>query len=202
MYIGENKPDSDIFLQMDKRLIGQQRTRSWDSLITDSAAGATSFATGYRTVNNWVSVDHNKKPVATLFEAAKNQLGKKIGLVKIKFDEYKRLHRLMSGVSTKSIWELLKEGKTVVELIEHVPDEFYDWVKATEKDLMSQFRAIENTAKAEYKTFETRKETASYFLTCTYPAVLFSMLDQKDYAPKIWYHIRPKYEKPFSERNL
>lgn len=122
--------------------------------------------------------------------------------VKIKFDEYKRLHRLMSGVSTKSIWELLKEGKTVIELIEHVPDEFYDWVKATEKDLMSQFRAIENTAKAEYKTFETRKETASYFLTCTYPAVLFSMLDQKDYAPKIWYHIRPKYERPFSERNL
>ncbi len=119
--------------------------------------------------------------------------------VKVKFQEYKRLHRLMSGVSTKSIWELLKEGKELKELIEHVPDEFYDWVKATEKDLYQQYKVIEDLAKSEYRHFEHRKEAANYFLTCTYPAILFSMLDGKDYSQKIWQMIRPQYEKPFSE---
>lgn len=48
--------------------------------------------------------------------------------VKMKFAEYVKLHR---GVSNVRIWEFLSEGKSFEELLEKVPDEFYNWVKNT-----------------------------------------------------------------------
>ena len=38
-------------------------TRSFDSYITDSAAGATAMATGHKTNNRFISVDENEKPL-------------------------------------------------------------------------------------------------------------------------------------------
>ena len=55
--------------------------------------------------------------------------------IKVKFDEYKRLHRILTNVSTRNIWEYLKEGKGLNEIIDRVPDEFYEWVKGVEEGL-------------------------------------------------------------------
>lgn len=41
-------------LFLDEHLVGASRTRSTDSLVTDSAAGATAYATGHRTYNHVV----------------------------------------------------------------------------------------------------------------------------------------------------
>ena len=41
-------------LVLDDHLVGASRTRSTDSLVTDSAAGATAYATGHRTYNHVV----------------------------------------------------------------------------------------------------------------------------------------------------
>jgi T4 RnlA family RNA ligase len=117
--------------------------------------------------------------------------------LKIKFEEYVRLHRIITQVSTLSIWEYLKTGQSLNEIIEHVPDEFYDWVKATKNDLEAQFTAIETQCKADYKELDSRKETAFYFMTCTYPNVLFAMLDKKEYASIIWKMLKPIHAKPF-----
>jgi T4 RnlA family RNA ligase len=117
--------------------------------------------------------------------------------LKIKFEEYVRLHRIITQVSTLSIWEYLKTGQSLDEIIEHVPDEFYDWVKATKTDLEAQFNVIEAQCKAEYKELDSRKETAFYFMTCTYPNVLFAMLDKKEYASIIWKMLKPIHAKPF-----
>lgn len=117
--------------------------------------------------------------------------------IKVKFAEYTRLHYIMANVSNKSIWELLLQNKPLNELIHFVPDEFYDWVKKTENDLRLAYEAIETIAKLEFKKLEDRKTTAEYYKTCTYPGILFSMLDGKNYAPKIWRMVQPKFEKPF-----
>ncbi|MEL7147858.1 MAG: T4 RnlA family RNA ligase, partial [Bacteroidota bacterium] len=45
--------------------------------------------------------------------------------LKVKFDEYQRIHRILTCVSSISIWEYLKEGKPLDEILERVPDEFY-----------------------------------------------------------------------------
>jgi RNA ligase len=120
--------------------------------------------------------------------------------MKIKFEDYRRLHKLLTGVSTKTIWELLRKGKTVNEIVEGVPDEFYRWVRETVEDLASQFSAIENDCFVVFrKDFLGRKDAASYFKALKYPHILFRMYDGKEYADDIWKMIEPSYSKAFSK---
>ena len=118
--------------------------------------------------------------------------------VKIKFEEYLRLHRIVTQVSNLNIWEYLKTNQSFEEILERVPDEFFNWVKQTKTDLENAYKAIEAQCKADFKVLESRKETALYFQTCKYPGVLFWMLDEKEYSETIWKMIRPKFEKPFN----
>jgi T4 RnlA family RNA ligase len=119
--------------------------------------------------------------------------------VKVKFEEYVRLHRLMTSCSTITIWETLKENKSWDEQLDQVPDEFYNWVKKIKNELENEYKKIENEAKSVFKVFDTKKETALYFMTQKYPSVLFGMLDGKDYSQTIWKMIRPKFSKPFRD---
>lgn len=117
--------------------------------------------------------------------------------LKVKFEEYQRIHRIVTGVSSVSIWEYLKAGQDLTPILEKVPDEFYDWVKEIHAQLLAQFGEIEAICKADFRILETRKDTALYFQTCRYPAVLFKMFDQKPYDEVIWKQLRPVFQKPF-----
>ena len=72
-------PYGDI-LTLDDHLIGQSRTRSTSSLITDSAAGATAFSCGKKSYNGAISVLPDHSPCGTVLEAAKKE-GYVTGLV-------------------------------------------------------------------------------------------------------------------------
>ncbi|GJJ76328.1 alkaline phosphatase [Entomortierella parvispora] len=65
---------------LDKILVGASRTRSSDSLVTDSAAGATAFSCAKKSYNAAIAVDPNGIPCGTVLEAAK-QLNMLTGLV-------------------------------------------------------------------------------------------------------------------------
>lgn len=116
---------------------------------------------------------------------------------KVKFAEYLRLHRIVTGVSNVVIWEHLAEGRSFEDLLDKVPDEFYEWVKKTTAELKAQYDAILVHSQNSFKQFETRKETALYFQTQKYPAVLFAMLDGKPVDKIIWKMLRPPFAKPF-----
>ncbi|KAJ1860468.1 vacuolar alkaline phosphatase [Coemansia sp. RSA 2703] len=66
---------------LDEILVGSSRTRSSDSLVTDSAAGATAFSCTLKTYNGAISVTDDKTPCGTVMEAAKLQRGMATGLV-------------------------------------------------------------------------------------------------------------------------
>ena len=117
--------------------------------------------------------------------------------LKVKFDEYVRLHRIITQLSSIDIWQHLKEKQALDIMLENVPDEFFNWVKKTIKELNEAFKVIEEQCKRDFKVLETRKETAFYYMTCNFPAVLFLMLDNKPYDHEIWKKIRPTFEKPF-----
>jgi len=117
--------------------------------------------------------------------------------MKIKFTEYIRLHKLITQFSNISIWENLKAGKNIDELLERVPDEFYEWVRTVKKQLEDEYLKIEQDCKEAYNEFGTRKETAQYFLKQSHPNVLFSMLDKRDYSEQIWKKLRPTFSRPF-----
>ncbi|KAJ2320550.1 vacuolar alkaline phosphatase, partial [Coemansia sp. RSA 2681] len=56
---------------LDELLVGTSRTKSADSLVTDSAAGATVFGCGKKTYNGAIGVTTDEKPCGTVLEAAK-----------------------------------------------------------------------------------------------------------------------------------
>lgn len=118
---------------------------------------------------------------------------------KVKFEEYLRIHRIVTQVSSINIWEYLSTGQSLDDILDAVPDEFYNWVKLKADELRTAYRAIELQCKADFKILDTRKATAAYFVTCPYPAILFSMLDNKPYEQKIWQLVRPEFEQPFSD---
>lgn len=70
----------DETLVLDEHLIGQSRTRSSSSLVTDSAAGATAFSCGQKTYNGAISILPDFTPCGSVMEAAK-RMGYTTGLV-------------------------------------------------------------------------------------------------------------------------
>jgi RNA ligase len=130
------------------------------------------------------------------------------GRVKVKGVEYLRLHKIMTNVTTTGIWEYLKNGEDVMELLKDVPDEFYNKIKSYVKDLRySYFQISEDVGKRfDYKMYgkyndkepiTDRKEFAEWVSTQPkhLSGILFRMLDKKDYSEIIWNLIRPEFKK-------
>ncbi|RGB34744.1 alkaline phosphatase [Rhizophagus diaphanus] len=75
-----NKLEYNYVTPLDEILVGSSRTRSFDSLVTDSAAGATAFSCGIKTYNGAIGVNPKKEPCGNILESAK-YLGLATGLV-------------------------------------------------------------------------------------------------------------------------
>ncbi len=119
---------------------------------------------------------------------------------KVKFEEYKRLHRLITQVSTRSIWELLRSGKSTAELIDRVPETFRDWVNDIVNKLVLEFAEIDKEARLDFAARNheaTRKQFAEVAVTRKYPKLLFALLDGRAYDDMIWRMIEPKWATPF-----
>lgn len=125
--------------------------------------------------------------------------------MKIKGDEYVRLHRILTNISSRDIWEYLKDGKPMDEILDKVPDEFYNWVKDTKEELLNQYNFLEKEYQWIFKIInraygvEKRAVFAEYAKRYKHPNILFNMLDGKNYSEQIWKLIYPQYIKPFNK---
>jgi len=126
--------------------------------------------------------------------------------MKIKGEEYVRLHRILTGFSNVDIWEYLKDKKDLNELLDRVPDEFDSWVRNTMNELNLEFDKIEKEYLWIFKVInrvdgvEDRKIFAEIALKYKHSSILFSMLDNRNYDEIIWKLIRPQYSKPFWQK--
>jgi len=132
--------------------------------------------------------------------------------MKIKGDEYVRLHRILTNFSTTDIWELLMTKGNMDEFLERVPDEFDKWVKSTISELKYAFFQISERAGKLHDGFRygkygdvdpepTKKEFAEFVMKQPdiLRPVMFAMWDKKPYDDIIWKLIRPKWSKPFKK---
>ncbi|CAO3658914.1 unnamed protein product [Umbelopsis ramanniana] len=71
----------DHMLPLDTIHVGQSRTRSASSLVTDSAAGATAFSCAMKSYNGAIAVNVDKEPCGTVLESAKIHHDMLTGLV-------------------------------------------------------------------------------------------------------------------------
>lgn len=121
--------------------------------------------------------------------------------MKIKGDEYVRLHRILTNVSNRDIWEYLKDNKPFDELLEKVPDEFNNWVRETVKDLQNKFDTIKIDVENEFKELINKKEFAEKIKDNPNRSFLFKRLDSysNQLNEMIWDSIYPSYTKPFKK---
>jgi RNA ligase len=132
------------------------------------------------------------------------------GRMKVKGEEYLRLHKIMTNVSTTAIWEMLSEGKDVLELLKDVPDEFYKKIRMYVADLRyDHYRYGEYAGKIhDYFRYgkygdrdpePSKKEFALHLDECkTHPkikALCFLMWDGKNTDKVIWNYLKPEYKK-------
>lgn len=128
--------------------------------------------------------------------------------LKIKFDEYLRLHRLMTNITHRDIWKMCAESRPLNRMLEDVPNEFYEWVMGIASNFWKQWAEIDREttahffALAEYandrKTFSAKaKKTERHHL-------LMKLLDgqQDRYSREIWKLIKPVGDtNTFTEEN-
>jgi RNA ligase len=119
-------------------------------------------------------------------------------MIKLKQDDYVALHRIVTGLNARVVWEHLGEGRTAAEICEPLPDELHDWVKNLAADLSQQMVSIIVAARREHARIKaslpagwSRKDYAAVASRSPNRAWLFLLLDGKDPSPKIWRTLRP-----------
>lgn len=113
--------------------------------------------------------------------------------MKIKFENYLALHRIATNISTKTVFDWFSQKKSLVELLETVPDEFHAWVISAwdtfqvnyDKvlvDLLQTVSELENLS---------QKEFALAVSTHKYKHMLFILRAKKDVFSAICKEIEP-----------
>jgi RNA ligase len=166
---------------------------------------------GFKIVKKYDAVNDYKQLKSIIDDNAEGFVIKfKSGFrMKIKGEEYVRLHRLLTNFSNVDIWELLKDKKDLAGFLDRVPDEFDLWVNGVIDELRMKYAVIEKDAYELYDGFFDirpgfskdigKKEFALWAREQPkhLQRILFPIYDEKDYSETIWKTIRPKYQKPF-----
>lgn len=123
--------------------------------------------------------------------------------VKIKQADYVEKHRVSTNITEKTVWEFLSEDR-LYELFDVAPDEFHTWMKSVAQDLRTKFERVRWQASSNYHycldkasdyggpEYFDRARFAKLAQECQYPAILFAMLDDKDWPRMIWGLVKPR----------
>ena len=123
--------------------------------------------------------------------------------LKLKFTEYLRLHRMVTGVSPKRIWEVLSQATMKVELNEYLMNStpwfskfVTKWITALRAEydrMMGEAHTRYQCAQVMLKPLAVRKAYAEYFTkpeNVEFAPILFAMLDGKDPSTVIWKRVK------------
>lgn len=130
--------------------------------------------------------------------------------LKVKHPRYVELHRIVTGLSTRTVHEALSNG-TFDDLLANVPDEFHPWLRQVSDDLTDKFNgilvqarrdlnearlaadALSDHSPRDFDFHYSRKDLATYLTTlAVYPGLCFSLEDGKNISDKIWSMLRPE----------
>jgi RNA ligase len=105
-------------------------------------------------------------------------------------------------VSSKTIWELLQSDQTLDDILDNIPDEFYDWVMGVYTDLTTRVTSKLKirqwlTLRKSHKVSAVKSKQCTFNQNFEYPYLIFGLLDGKPIDEAVWKIIKPKYEQPF-----
>lgn len=113
--------------------------------------------------------------------------------VKIKQEDYVALHRIVTGLNERSVWEHLVAGKPLEELLTALPDEFHGWVGEVAARLVASVEGGCREVEMAYSAIlaalppdHSRKDFALMAKEHARSAHLFARLSGKDYRRLLW----------------
>lgn len=119
--------------------------------------------------------------------------------LKLKQADYVRLHRIVTGLSNRTVWEHLGDGKPLEELLEPLPEEFHTWVRGVADGLRQHAASIEADGRRAYDEVVaglpadwSRKDFAMAAKERPERGLLFLLLDGKQLGDTIWRAIKPE----------
>ncbi|WP_433520071.1 RNA ligase (plasmid) [Nonomuraea sp. CA-143628] len=119
-------------------------------------------------------------------------------MVKLKQADYLALHKIVTSLNARSVWEALGEGRSVADICEPLPDEFHQWVKDLAEalqveadDLLYDTERFHDKILSRMPDGWTRKDYALEAAKSTLRPWLFNLLDGRDPRPSIWKTLRP-----------
>jgi RNA ligase len=125
--------------------------------------------------------------------------------VKIKQDDYVALHRLITGMNARVVWERIGEGETTEQICAAIPEEFWPWVREVGGELIREKNRVIDEATAEHARILAllaeasrcwgRKEYAAEAVKSPSRPWLFNLLDQRDPSAGIWRTLKPSGER-------
>jgi len=123
--------------------------------------------------------------------------------MKVKGEEYIRLHKVMTNLSTTAVWEVLANGGSMDTLLKDVPDEFYDKIKEYEELILDDYWSVSNLADAYFREFYVEGFDAKTFsqhiswMPKVYQSLMWCQFNMKmeRYSEIIWKYIRPEFHK-------
>lgn len=134
-------------------------------------------------------------------------------MVKIKYEDYKRLHKYMTRVTERHVWETLVAGLDLEQEFAGAPDEFHDWVKDIAADLSASFNTRIKQIVKDYEVIrfsrnsglipesfelgsvgerEARKNFALAIKDCADKSYYFSLYDGREIVSQVWKELRPE----------
>ena len=133
-------------------------------------------------------------------------------MVKLKQEDYLRLHKIVFGLSERSTWEALGSGKGVDDLLEPLPDEFHQWTREVAHRLIDTAVVREGRLKRRYRGYVALMEdliSNPDVVTPTDPRgqqklfaevvrddpdrwAMFALRAGKDISERIWKDLKPE----------
>jgi RNA ligase len=120
--------------------------------------------------------------------------------VKLKQADYIQLHRVVTGLNERRVWECMKDGKFLHDIQAPLPEEFHTWVETVYNTIQDQwytywykvhkvFDKIVDELPADF----SRKDFALKAIGNMYSPALFNLLDKKDISEHIWEQLKPDF---------
>lgn len=126
--------------------------------------------------------------------------------LKVKGAEYLRLHKVLTGVNARTIWQALNNGDNIEAWMMELPDEFCTYIRTTASKLQDDY---DRKAAAVWRIYDRIMESFTGF---AYPdrkqfameatkhpcaSILFTIFDQKDWTKQVWKLVYPAADAPF-----
>jgi putative RNA ligase len=129
--------------------------------------------------------------------------------VKLKQEDYIALHKIVTGLSQRTVWQHLVDGLPLEDLIKPLPDEFHTWVLEVAHELNRAVDARHFEIKLAYHDLiaadptgftvgatddlrEIKKRFALQAKSHPDAWALFALYDGKDIRPKLWEAAKPE----------